>query len=337
MLKNKLKNLLNKNHSNDIVNNDDKYKNIYLFDNLSDITINHISKSHYDAINDLYFKNNLMSTNNVYSYRDSIERGIVSSYKYLGVDLGIKVNFDTNIKYMALRSSYNLLSVKDNIDLLYNKDDFLDENKDEFEDIHTSLVKELSKIYDNNKFNGDLIKSNEELMNTALSQFLEEGKLISVLDTAKEAYAEVVKLQDKYSIRIGNGSYFVASDNIKVVMRDPSENPSWGIWFLESVPLSKIPDRAQLLFVPEEERSKYCPEEIPDMPIIVHASLWKLGENSGVLMHVSWHKFAATFKWAIKKPIEVASLLFKTASHPAHIIRNFQTAPKLLIPGHDFF
>ena len=46
---------------------------------------------------------------------------------------------------------------------------------------------------------------------------------------------------------------------------------------------------------------------------------------------------AATYRWKIEKPFEIASLLFKTVSHPCHIARNFGYAPTLRVPGGEWF
>lgn len=163
-----------------------------------------------------------------------------------------------------------------------------------------------------------------------------EEKILATLESS--LFADIIKLNDKYAIRIGDGKFFVASDEIKVILRDPSQRPSWAIWFLSAVPLDKIPDRASLLLLPEAERATHMPEEIPDQLIVCHASLWKMkGNKTGILLHTSWNHIAATYRWVIDKPIDVASVLFKAVSHPAHLARNFGYIPNLAIPGDNWF
>lgn len=164
---------------------------------------------------------------------------------------------------------------------------------------------------------------------------VEEEKVLITMNS--KLFADVCKLQDKYSIRIGDGKYFVASDEIKIVLRDPSQRPSWAIWFLSAVPLEKMPSRAALLLMPEKDRVKEMPETIPEQLIVCHASMWKIQTNkTGILLHTSWNHIAATYKWVIDKPIDVASILFKAVSHPAHLARNFGYTPNLAIPGDDW-
>ncbi len=177
----------------------------------------------------------------------------------------------------------------------------------------------------------------EPKMKEALKKFIKEGKVISILKDAEDVYADVAKLTDKYSVRLSDGKYFVASDEVQVTFRDPSEQPSWAIWFLSAVPLGKVPDRGKLALLPPEEQKKHYPEPISDRPIVCHASLWKLGEVSGVLLHTSWNHISVTYRWKIDKPIEIASILFKAVSHPAHLARNFGYAPQMTVPGEDWF
>lgn len=177
----------------------------------------------------------------------------------------------------------------------------------------------------------------EPTMKEALKKFIKEGKVISIFKDAEGVYADVAKLADKYSVRLSDGKYFVASDEVQVTFRDPSEQPSWAIWFLSAVPLANVPDRGKLALLPPEEQKKHFPEPISDRPIVCHASLWKLGEVSGALLHTSWNHISVTYRWKIDKPIEIASILFKAVSHPAHLARNFGYSPQMTVPGNDWF
>lgn len=174
-----------------------------------------------------------------------------------------------------------------------------------------------------------------ENIKKAISNIQKDGEVVSVLSS--EHKADMIRILDKYSIRLGDGKHYVASADIKVSFRDPSEKPSWATWFMEAVPLADIPDRAELLLLSEEDRADKFPKELEDNPIICHASLWKLGQATGVLLHTSWCHISATYRWKIDKPFEIASLLFKAVSHPAHIARNFGYAPQLTVPGSDWF
>jgi len=178
----------------------------------------------------------------------------------------------------------------------------------------------------------------EPKMKEALKKFIKDGKVISILKDADDIYADVVKIADKYSIRLGDGKYYVASDEVLMTFRDPSEQPAWAIWFLSAVPLANVPDRGKLALLPPEERKKYEPAPISDRPIICHASLWKLGDEcSGAMLHTSFNHIAVSYRWKIDKPIEIASILFKAVSHPAHLCRNFNYAPNMMIPGEEWF
>lgn len=178
----------------------------------------------------------------------------------------------------------------------------------------------------------------EPKMKEALKKFIKDGKVISILKDAEEIYADVAKIADKYSIRLSDGKYFVASDEVQLTFRDPSDQPAWAIWFLRAVPLAKVPDRGKLALLSPEEAKKYEPESISDRPIICHASLWQLGEEaSGVLLHTSWNHIAISYKWKIDKPIEIASILFKAVSHPCHLARNMSYSPQMMVPGDDWF
>jgi len=191
----------------------------------------------------------------------------------------------------------------------------------------------LKELYNNA---GDIEKKVEVM--EAIEHYKNQGKIVSVLEESQKAYADVFKLSDKYSIRIGDGERFVASDNVKITFRDPSENPSWAIWFLDAVPLSKVPDRTSMLFLPKDQWEKQYPEPLENHPIVCHASLWQLPENqSGVLLHTAWHNLAVAYRWYIDKPLDVARIMFKAVSHPAHIARNFGYAPQIREPGEAWF
>lgn len=201
-------------------------------------------------------------------------------------------------------------------------------------------------ISDRKKIIKDVLEHSEEaneyslgdfLMEEAIKKLIKDGKIISILKEAEATYTDVAKIADKYSIRLGDGKHFVASDEVQVVMRDPSENPAWALWFLSAVPLAEVPDRAKLCLMPEESRKKYYPKVLDDHPIICHASLWQLGQQSGCMLHTSWNHISVAYRWKIDKPIEVAALLFKAVSHPAHIARNFGYAPQVQIPGEEWF
>jgi len=181
------------------------------------------------------------------------------------------------------------------------------------------------------------LKEGDTKMVEAIKKFAGDGTIINILQEAEGIYADVAKLADKYSVRLGDGKYFVASDDVQIAFRDPSDHPAWAIWFMKAVPLNNVPDRAKLVFLPEEERKKHYPEAISDRPIVCHASLWQLGQVSGVLLHTSWNHISVSYRWKIDKPIEIASLLFKAVAHPAHIARNFGYAPQMRLPGEDWF
>jgi len=190
----------------------------------------------------------------------------------------------------------------------------------------------LKKLYNNA---GDMESTQ---MQEAIEHFKETGKIVSVLKETEEAYVDIIKLADKYSIRIGDGTRFVASDGVKVTFRDPSENPAWAMWFLDAVPLAKVPDRAAMFFLPKEEWAQHYPEPLESHPIICHASLWRLDTNcTGVLLHTAWNNLAVAYRWKIDKPLDVARIMFKAVSHPAHIARNFGKAPQLVQPGEGWF
>lgn len=163
---------------------------------------------------------------------------------------------------------------------------------------------------------------------------VDDAKVLAILEST--AWADLAIIKDKYTIRLGDGKYWVASDEIKIVMRDPSERPSWGIWFMSAVPLEKIPNQAAMMFMDEKEWGKYEPPSLGENFIVCHASLWQNKKKSLVLLHCSWNHLSSTYKWVIDKPIDVASVLFKAVSHPAHLARNFGYSPNLAIPGSEW-
>jgi hypothetical protein len=253
--------------------------------------------------------NNDIAVNTAHSYNSSDKKIIISN--------------DDIKKYLTKEKHMQVLVLHANIDYIIskNKIDSFDELFDE-ESPEESLEESLEE-------------QNMTKVQQAINKFEKEGSLITKLDS--DLYADIIKLSDKYSIRLGDGKYFVASDNIKVSFRDPSANPSWASWFMEAVPLASVPDRVALFFIPPEEREKHFPKQLEDNPIICHASLWKLGNQTGVLFHTSWCHIAASYKWKIDKPFDIASIMFRSVSHPAHIARNFGFAPQLVIPGDQWF
>jgi hypothetical protein len=266
-------------------------------------------------------KANDIAKNTGYSY-EAIEQEIILS------DNDIK-RFLTKEKHMQtliLHANAIYIANKDLIDK--NGKSFIDKNSKSFidTDYETNFTDEFVNAYE---------VANMNAIGMAINKFEKEGKIITTLDS--DLYADIIKLSDKYSIRLGDGKFFVASDNIKITFRDPSETPSWATWFMEAVPLANIPDRATLFFMPPEEREKHFPKQLEDNPIICHASLWRLGEQTGILLHTSWCHIAASYRWKIDKPFEIASIMFRTASHPAHIARNFGYAPQLVVPGSEWF
>ena len=226
---------------------------------------------------------------------------------------------ENHIKIMQLLIKSEFIMRKDELDKLISGDDAIKQAKDM---VYKDIKSGWASIYMEN-------------LKKAVNLFEEEGKIVSVLNSDDKA--DIIKLLDKYAIRLGDGKHYVASDEVKISFRDPSENPSWATWFMDAVPLADIPDRAELLFLTEEEREEKFPKELEDNPIICHASLWKLDGATGVLLHTSWCHIAATYRWKIDKPFEIASLMFKAVSHPAHLARNFGYAPQLKVPGSDWF
>jgi hypothetical protein len=295
---------------------------------------------HSALFNDTYTINN-------YSIQLS---NLVSAYRYTGTNIVISDDylkeFLTSQRYVNLlvalihsvqiKNSCRIDSIVDSID----SQNLSDEEKRE----GTKQVKK--KVTDNPIYNYVIEQSkniDEEdiketgIMNAAFNALTKlEGEVALSLDSDNQA--EILKLMDKYSIRLGDGKYFVASDNVKVSFRDPSDKPSWATWFLEAVPLASIPNRAELLFLKPEDRAQHCPPELSDNPIICHASLWKLESDvTGLLFHTSWNHISATYRWKIAKPFEIASILFRAVSHPAHLARNFGYAPQIALPGNDWF
>jgi hypothetical protein len=107
---------------------------------------------------------------------------------------------------------------------------------------------------------------------------------------------------------------------------------------MDAVPLNKIPDLTKMIFMPKEEWEKIFPEPMENHPIICHASLWELPQNkTGVLLHTAWHNLSVGYRWTIDKPMEMAKIMFRAVSHPAHIARNFGMAPQAVKPGKNWF
>lgn len=259
-------------------------------------------------------------------YIENIYYGTATAHRFTGIKHKI------NAEKLAKRSQeLNLLIA--HYPAIYNK-----YKKELYEEAGVKMQKEIKseeewrkdriqKIIDVNDQEDDRYVAPTEL---------DEEKILITMQS--DLFADVIKFQEKYAIRIGDGKYFVASDEIKIVLRDPSQRPAWAVWFLSAVPLDKIPEKAALLLMSEEERTKVMPEEIPDHLIICHASLWQMSENkTGILLHTSWNHISATYRWVVDKPIEVASVLFKSVSHPAHLARNFGYMPNLAIPGDKWF
>lgn len=296
-------------------------KNIYKAEDLGLEELELLISQHAGHLNEKLFNRfkpqwNLSKNEAIALQMDEDKESILSStaqtYKLSTIsdDIDPSITFDQHVKLLCFYSYV---------------DDFL--RKEYLKVFHGMEDKEFEK----EKINL------EPKMKEALKKFIQEGKVISILKDAEDVYADVAKLAEKYAIRLGDGKYFVASDDVKVSFRDPSEQPAWAIWFMNAVPLTKVPDRGKLALLSEKERKKYLPEPISDRPIVCHASLWQLGEVSGVLLHTSWNHISVSYRWKIDKPIEIASILFKAVSHPAHIARNFGYAPQMRVPGEDWF
>ncbi len=258
-------------------------------------------------------------------------------YSYKAAEQKITLNDDDIKKFLTKEKHMQALMLHSNVGYILNKgriDSMLvDRPKliESFEEISMESFEEISmeNIMDTLK------EANMKGIEQAVNKFEKEGQIITALNS--DFYVDIIKLFDKYSIRLGDGKFFVASDDIKITFRDPSETPSWATWFMGAVPLASIPDRATLFLMPPEEREKHFPKQLEDNPIICHASLWKFGEQTGVLLHTSWCHIAASYRWKINKPFEIASIMFRTASHPCHIARNFGFCPQLIIPGNEWF
>jgi hypothetical protein len=247
-----------------------------------------------------------------YEEKTSVLSGTAQAYKLAAIsdDIDPYITFDQHVKLLCFYSYVDDLLQRDYLKVVHGVED---------------------KAFEKEKINL------EPKMKEALKKFIMEKRVVSILKDAEGIYADVAKLADKYAIRLGDGKYFVASDEVQITFRDPSDQPAWAIWFMKAVPLQKVPDRGKLALLPEEERKKYMPDQISDRPIVCHASLWKLGEVSGVMLHTSWNHISVSYRWKIDKPIEIASILFKAVSHPAHIARNFGYAPQMRVPGEDWF
>jgi len=274
-----------------------------------------------------------------------------TAYSYKAIEQEIILSDDDIKRFLTKEKHMQTLMLHSNVGYITNKDriDSINEENEENEERESIGLRippdkgrgiaawDSSSLFETNV--DELINAHEVAnmngMEQAIDKFEKEGKIITTLDS--DLQADIIKLSDKYSIRLGDGKFFVASDDIKITFRDPSEMPSWATWFMGAVPLANIPDRATLFFMPPKEREKHFPKQLEDNPIICHASLWKFGEQTGVLLHTSWCHIAASYRWKINKPFEIASIMFRTASHPAHIARNFGYAPQLVIPGDDWF
>lgn len=271
-------------------------------------SIRNTSRSNLLSIQDEYLQNILLGTTVAHA-----EEGVRNK-----IDFGKYLNAKLIGEVQTLLTYYKVIMDKYKMELLTDAEVKVTELSDEQDDKDEL---NLARTLADERYVAPLEIDDEKVLVTLQSSL----------------FADIVKLNDKYSIRIGDGKYFVASDEIKVVLRDPSTRPSWAIWFLSAVPLEKIPSRASLLLMPEEERQKLYPAEIPDQLIVCHASLWKTRNKTGVLLHTSWNHVAATYRWVIDKPIDVASVLFKAVSHPGHLARNFGYTPNLAIPGDEWF
>jgi hypothetical protein len=305
-------------------------KNLYLAEELNESDIDALIDQHVNNLNERVFtlfkpqwkmnrkdaialslgKTDADKINSILQATDTAYRMKVMDDKITDCSFTL----DKHIKLMAFYAYSRFLLNKNQLQVLYDLD-----------------------VADRKKIIKDQIDFGDDRMAEAIKQFMKDGKIISVLKEAEEVYADVAKVADRYSIRMGDGKYFVASDDVQIAFRDPSDNPAWATWFLTAVPMNDIPDRAKLSLLPPEERKKHYPKVIPDRPIICHASLWQLGQASGVLLHTSWNHISVSYRWKIDKPIEISSILFKAVAHPAHIARNFGYAPQMRVPGEDWF
>lgn len=299
-----------------------KEKNIYKAEDLNMEELDILISQHAGHLNEKLFnrfkpqwhlsKNEAMALQMDKNENGSILSATAQSYKLATISDKIDpaITFDQHVRLLCLYSYIDDFLSKEYLKVFHNMED---------------------KEFEKEKINL------EPKMKEALKKFIQEGKVISILKDAENVYADVAKLAEKYAIRLGDGKYFVASDEVQITFRDPSDQPAWAIWFMSAVPLTKVPDRGKLALLPEKERKQYLPEPISDRPIVCHASLWQLGEVSGVLLHTSWNHISVSYRWKIDKPIEISSILFKAVSHPAHIARNFGYAPQMRVPGEDWF
>lgn len=305
-------------------------KNLYLAENLEENDIDALVDQHVNNLNERVFT--LFKPQWKMNRKDAIALSLCktdsdkinsilqatdTAYRMKVMDDKIndcQFTYEKHLKLMAFYAYSRFLMNKNQLQVLYDVD-----------------------VTDRRKMIKDQIDFGDDRMAEAIKKFMKEEKIISVLKEAEEMYADVAKVADKYSIRLGDGKYFVASDEVQISFRDPSDNPAWATWFLTAVPMNDIPDRAKLILLPEDERKKHYPKVIPDRPIICHASLWQLGQASGVLLSTSWNHITVNYRWKIDKPIEIASILFKAVAHPAHIARNFGYAPQMRVPGEDWF
>lgn len=168
----------------------------------------------------------------------------------------------------------------------------------------------------------------------------EEEKVLAVMNS--KYFADLVRLKDRYAIRLGDGASHVASDEIIEHFVDPSDHPAWQQWFLSAVSLSEIPNRLNLLLCSEDEQKAATPKPdehglSPNQPILCHATLWDLGNGkTGVQLHTAWNQISASYFWAVDKSMEACSILFKV-NHPAQLARNFGFMPQIAIPGDVWF
>lgn len=305
-------------------------KNLYLAEDLSETDIDALVAQHVNNLNERVFtlfkpqwkmnkkdaialslgKTDADKINNILQATDTAYRMKVMDDKIKDC----KFTYQKHVKLMAFYAYSNFLMNKNQLQVLYDID-----------------------VTDRKKVIKSQVDFGDSRMAEAIEKFMKEEKIISILKEAEEVYADVAKVADKYSIRMGDGKYFVASDEVQVAFRDPSDNPAWATWFLSAVPLNDIPDRAKLALLPEEERKQFTPKPIPDRPIICNAQLWQLGQASGVILTTSWNHISVTYRWKIDKPFEIASILFKAVAHPGHIARNFGYAPQMRVPGEDWF
>jgi hypothetical protein len=306
-------------------------KNLYLAEDLNEAEIDALTMQHVSHLNERVFcafkpqwklnkkdaiaiqlgKTDSDKINSILQATDAAYRMSALEDK-IGADC--EFTFDKHVRLMAFYAYSNFLLQKNYLQVMCDMDVL---------DRKTVLQQQLN--------------FGDDSMEEATKKLMKDGKILSILKEAEDAYADVVKVADKYSIRLGDGKYFVASDEVKVAFRDPSDNPAWATWFLSAVPLNDVPDRAKIILMPEKSRAKHYPKGIDDRPIICHASLWQVGQGSGLLLHTSWNHISVAYRWEIDKPIEIASILFKAVAHPAHIARNFGYAPQMRVPGEGWF